>query len=139
MPLPEPHLAGLAVGILAQRLHPWTLLAASWPGHVLGWPLVLGGLALAAWAVRAAGAVDLAGSGSLVVHGPYARSRNPMYVAWTSMYLGVALVVNSAWLMVVSPAVLAWTHLVVRREERALGRRFGDAYAAYASRTPRYV
>lgn len=139
VPLPEPHLGGLAVGILLHLFFPWRLLPAAWIGHAIGWPLAAVAVALIGWQVAAAADVRLDDPDRLVVRGPYARSRNPMYVAWTVLYAGIALVVNTAWPMVLLPAVLALIHIGVLREERALERRFGEQYAAYRRRTRRYL
>jgi protein-S-isoprenylcysteine O-methyltransferase Ste14 len=108
-------------------------------GHALGWPLILAGLGGALWAVSAAGSLDLQRPDQLVVVGPYARSRNPMYVAWTALYLGVSLVLNTAWPPVLLPLVLVWTHVQIRREERDLAGRFGADYREYSLRTRRYL
>ena len=54
IPIPQAHLAGLGTGILLQVVRPWRL---PWPagiGQSAGWPLILAGLWLGAWAVRAA-------------------------------------------------------------------------------------
>ncbi len=139
LPLPEPHLAGLATGIVLQLVTGWRLVRSAVLGHAIGWPLVLAGVGLALWAVVAAGRVHLARPTGLVAGGPYRFSRNPMYVAWTLIYAGVALAMNTAWPFVILPFVLLWMHLVVVREERELQRRFGAEYRAYVSRTGRYV
>jgi protein-S-isoprenylcysteine O-methyltransferase Ste14 len=81
--------------------------------------------------VRTAAAVDLERPDQLVDSGPYAFSRNPMYVGWTLGYVGVALVAGTAWALLFLPAVLVLTHVVVKREERSLERRFGAAYQSY--------
>jgi protein-S-isoprenylcysteine O-methyltransferase Ste14 len=86
---------------------------------------------LSGWAVRAAGEVDLEGPDRLVRGGLYAFSRNPMYVAWTLGYLGVALVAGAVWPLVLLPLVLVATQIVVVGEERSLEHRFGDAYRGY--------
>jgi protein-S-isoprenylcysteine O-methyltransferase Ste14 len=130
---------GLILGILLQVIVPWRLLPHAWIGHVVGWPLVLGGALLAGWAVVVAGEVDVEDPARIVIAGPYAHSRNPMYVAWTGVYVGIAFVLNSVWLLLLLPIVLVLIHLVVLREERALKRRFGAEYAAYRSRTRRYL
>jgi protein-S-isoprenylcysteine O-methyltransferase Ste14 len=138
IPIPEAHLAGLGTGIL-QVVRPWSLPWPAWVGHACGWPLLLAGLWLGAWAVRAAGRVDLERPNQLVDRGPYALSRNPMYLAWTLGYVGVALVAGTAWPLVLLPVVLVVTQVVVLQEERSLERRFGDAYRSYRTSVRRYL
>jgi protein-S-isoprenylcysteine O-methyltransferase Ste14 len=139
VPLPEPHLVGLGVGIPLDVIAPWTVPWPAWIRHGLGWPSILAGLCLAGWAVRAAAEVDMERPDQMVLAGPYALSRNPMYVAWTIVYLGIALVVSTAWLLLLLPAVLSWTHLTVVREERSLEGRFGTAYQGYKTSVRRYL
>jgi len=137
-PLPQPHLVGLAAGVVLSALVPRALIAKPWIGHAVGWPLILSGLSLAAWAVAATEAIDMSDPDALVVGGPYALTRNPMYVAWGVIYLGVTFVVNTFWLLVLFPAVLFVTHRVVLREERHMEGRFGALYRRYKSVVRRY-
>jgi protein-S-isoprenylcysteine O-methyltransferase Ste14 len=139
VPLPETYLVGLGAGILLQVITPWTPYWPAWIGHAVGWPLILAGVWLATWAVRAAADLDLERTDQLVRSGPYARSRNPMYLAWTLVYVGIALVANAAWLLVLLPGVLLATHVVVVREERLLEGRFGAAYRSYKTSVRRYL
>lgn len=139
LPLPEAHLGGLAVGIVLQILFPWRLLPAAWMGHLFGWLFVGVGLFLIAWAVAATAGVDVREPSRLIVRGPYAYGRNPMYGAWTLLYVGIGLLVNTVWPLAVLPVVLLLTHLQVLREERHLDARFGDEYRRYRRRTRRYL
>jgi protein-S-isoprenylcysteine O-methyltransferase Ste14 len=139
IPIPEAHLVGIGTGILLQVITPWSLPWPAWIGHGCGWPLILAGLWLGAWAVRAAARVDLERPNQLVDNGPYAHSRNPMYVAWTAGYMGVALVAGTAWPLLLLPVVLVVTQAMVLREERSLERRFGDAYRSYKASVRRYL
>jgi protein-S-isoprenylcysteine O-methyltransferase Ste14 len=139
VPLPEPHLGGLGGGILLHVAAPWRPPWPAWAGHAAGWPLILAGLWLVAWALRAAGVVDLERPNQLVLKGPYAFSRNPMYVGWTLVYVGIALVVNTVWLLLLLPVVLLVTQIVVVREERSLEGRFGSAYRSYKTSVRRYL
>jgi len=45
-----------------------------------------------------------------------------MYVGWTVLYVGIALVLNTAWPLVLLPVVIMLTHRSVLREERRLSR-----------------
>jgi protein-S-isoprenylcysteine O-methyltransferase Ste14 len=139
IPIPEAHLVGLGTGILLQVVRPWLLPWPAWVGHGCGWPLLIAGSWLGAWAVRAAGRVDLERPNQLVDRGPYAFSRNPMYLAWTFGYVGVALVAGTAWPLLLLPVVLVVTQVEVLREERSLERRFGDAYRSYRTSVRRYL
>jgi protein-S-isoprenylcysteine O-methyltransferase Ste14 len=139
VPIPEAHQVGLGAGILLQVARPWSLPWPAWVGHGCGWPLILAGLGLGAWAVRAAAGVDLERPDQLVDSGPYAFSRNPMYVAWTVGYVGAALVAGTVWPLLLLPVVLAATQVVVMREERSLERRLGAAYRTYRASVRRYL
>jgi protein-S-isoprenylcysteine O-methyltransferase Ste14 len=139
VPLPETHLVGLGVGILLQVIASWRTPWPAWIGLACGWPLILAGLGLAAWGVRAAAGVDLERPDQLVRGGPYAFSRNPMYVASTLVYVGIALVADAVWPLLLLPVVLLVTHIVVVREERSLERRFGIAYRRYKTAVRRYL
>jgi protein-S-isoprenylcysteine O-methyltransferase Ste14 len=130
---------GIGTGILLQFVTPWSLPWPAWIRHGCGWPLILAGLWLGAWAVRAAAGVDLERPNQLVDSGPYAYSRNPMYVAWTLGYVGAAMVAGTAWPLLLLPVVLVVTHVVVLREERSLERYFGAAYRNYKMSVRRYL
>lgn len=139
VPLPKQHLIGLAAGVVLNALVPRALFPKMWIGYAVGWPLILSGLSLAAWAVAAAEDINLEDPDGVVVSGPYSLTRNPMYVAWAAIYIGVTLVANTFWLLALFPAVLFGTHRVVLQEERHLRDRFGPIYSRYASDVRRYL
>lgn len=139
VPIPEPHVSGLVVSAALHSYEPWRITERRGRVRTVGWPLIGAGLLCMGWAVRTAGDTDLEAPRALVSSGPYAFSRNPMYVAWTALYVGIALLSNSLWPFALSPAVLAATHDVVRREERSLARAFGAEYRAYRRAVPRYL
>ena len=58
---------------------------------------------------------------------------------WTLAYVGIALVADAAWPLLLLPVVLAVTHIVIVREERSLERRFGAAYRSYKRSVRRYL
>ena len=77
---------------------------------------------------------------TLVTSGPYRFSRNPMYVALTLVYLGVAGTRNEIWPLLLLPLVLVYVNfLVIPFEERRLDDVFGKAYQAYGARVRRWL
>lgn len=85
--------------------------------------------------------VELEGTASvLVTHGPFAFSRNPMFLSGLTVWLGWALFYGSAVIVLIS--VLLWAvtnYFTVPREERALEGRFGDTYRDYKRKVPRWL
>ncbi len=78
-------------------------------------------------------------SAALITDGPYQLSRNPIYVCYTFLYLGVGFWANSIWPLAFLPLVLWVLHrIVISREEAYLERRFGDVYRAYRHRVRRW-
>lgn len=139
VPLPEPSLAGMAAGYGLHRVWPIELPGPVGPLRVMGWSLVASGAALNAWSVRAASAVDLANPDRLVSEGPYATSRNPMYLGWALIHGGAALAVSSVWMLSTLPLSAARLHREVRREERELLALFGEDFERHRAAVPRYV
>lgn len=75
----------------------------------------------------------------LLVRGPYAFTRNPMYLSVLTIWLGWALFYGSVAIFVACG--VGWvlvTFLVVPWEERELEARFGEAYLRYKNTVPRW-
>ena len=139
IPIPEAHVGLLAAGIIMHVFLPWRFFLKSWMGHVVGWPIVVAGLSLASWTVYIIKDMKIENPSRIVTTGPYARSRNPMYLAWTLINSGIAFIVNTIWPVAFLPGVLIYTHFfVVLHEERQLERKFGDEYRQYRTRVRRY-
>ena len=80
------------------------------------------------------------GTTQLVTSGPYAFSRNPIYLGNTIAFAGAALAFDMLWLVIVLPLVtLAVQRLAIEREERHLAKVFGGAWEAYRRRVRRWV
>lgn len=141
VPIPEPHLAALATAALVHAIAPARLPFGRRTGHLVGWPMVAGGVALAAWAVKSASAagVSVDRPSQLVETGAYAVSRNPMYVAWSVGLVGLGVVTRSAWMLIGAVLASAAVHREVLREEATLEHAFGAEYHAYRAATPRYL
>jgi protein-S-isoprenylcysteine O-methyltransferase Ste14 len=77
---------------------------------------------------------------NLVVSGPYGLVRNPMYVAGSLFFCGLAVLADSGVLLLYALlALVVYYPVLVRLEERALRHRFGRAYDAYCARVPRWL
>ena len=132
-------MVGVVAGIALHLFVPLRLMPMAWIGHAVGWPLAVAGVLFAAWAVRVVEDMNIEAPTRIISTGPYALSRNPMYVAWTLVNLGVALIGNMAWPVIFLPAVLIYTHFfAILREERFLDQEFGDEYRQYRARVRRY-
>ena len=71
---------------------------------------------------------------------PYSFTRNPMYVAMTVIYIGIAIFFNSLWPFLLLPLViLVMQRGVIEREERYLEGKFGSDYVDYRSRVRRWL
>ena len=147
--VPPPAIFAIA-GLLAWGLH--TRLAFTIDGggaglvqQSLGAIAVAAGLAVIVWAgitlTRSHTTLrpDHAAS-HLVTTGPYAMTRNPIYLGLTIAFLGVALIVNSGWMIVLLPFVMiVVAAFVIAREERHLQDKFGGAFETYARRVRRWL
>lgn len=143
-PPPLLYLGFLAAGLGLDWLWPAALLpqAVQYP---LGAALVASGAAIMAAALRRfrKAATDFRThrpATALVTGGPYRLSRNPIYIALTLFYLGLAVVADSPWaLALVVPLLAVMRYGVVGREERYLESKFGEPYREYKARVRRWL
>jgi protein-S-isoprenylcysteine O-methyltransferase Ste14 len=111
----------------------------------LGDCLLVAGLALHVWSNVSLARSEAGGGATpawLVVAGPYKYVRNPIYLAGITLLFGPCFL-YPAWRSVdlLAPiSALTIFHLwVVRSEEPALRRRFGDSYEDYCRHVPRWI
>jgi len=101
---------------------------------VWGIPISLCGLALRAWAAGC-----LSKNQQLATGGPYAYTRNPLYVGTLLVAAGLAVASRSTGLAILFAAVFLLVYLpVIQNEEQHLRKLFPE-YAAYAQRVPALV
>lgn len=136
IPLPAETLVGVVAAVLVQRVRPLRLPVHARPA---GFVLAGGGLAVVAAAWRERGPGSLEEPEALVTTGLHAVSRNPMYLGFTAVHLGLAVATRNGWMVATCPVSAALVHRWVLREERWLHERFGDEYDAYRIRVPRYL
>jgi protein-S-isoprenylcysteine O-methyltransferase Ste14 len=77
---------------------------------------------------------------AIVKTGPYRFSRNPIYLAFSLLQLGLAVWVGSWWLVAtLAGAVAIVNYVVIPREERYLEARFGTEYRDYKATVRRWL
>ncbi|MDY6950866.1 MAG: isoprenylcysteine carboxylmethyltransferase family protein [Thermodesulfobacteriota bacterium] len=77
---------------------------------------------------------------TLVTHGAYRFSRNPMYVGGSAFFLGIGLAVGSLWMLAAYLPLACYLSLwVIPREEDYMERTYGDQYRKYSAKVRRWV
>ena len=144
--LPPPLIYGLFLGA-AWLLHAMLPLAVPrnlWT-HYFGWGLIDAGLLLMLWAGllmlwRRTTVNPYGRPKRLLEEGPFRLSRNPIYLADTLVYSGVALLWGSLWPWLLLPAVMiSMQRGVIANEENLLAEWFGEDYRAYCRRVRRWL
>lgn len=121
---------GYAAGMLAwvfQFRGPWSVLESTWITFL-----------------KLFGRIPLETAGGrtepLVVAGPYAWVRHPLYSGVDGLTFGIALLVDHPWAYLGAVALGLWFLVVLAPfEERELRALFGPAYADYMRRTRRFL
>ncbi len=73
------------------------------------------------------------------VHGLYKISRNPMYVAALLAYAGITILTLNILLTILLIIMIVLHHMMIRAEEKACAKHFGEQYEKYMENTPRYL
>jgi protein-S-isoprenylcysteine O-methyltransferase Ste14 len=140
------HVAAIAIGFLVEWAVPVQV-----GGRGFGIVRITGCILLAiAGALIASAAKVMIGAGTtpnptrpstvIVTNGPFRFTRNPMYLAWELICIGVGLLANALWPMAMAvPAAIVTRRLVIDKEERYLDQKFGTAYLNYKSRVRRWL
>ncbi len=75
----------------------------------------------------------------LMTTGPYAYTRNPMYVAELALWLGWATLFGSLFTLLGFVVLTVVIILILPWEERGLERQFGEIYRQYQARVSRWL
>jgi len=140
-------LGALPIGFLLDRLLrlPFPVPGIDLVLWIIGGPVILIGLALAAVGIRnfsraATPVRSIKPTRALVTTGIHGRTRNPIYLGMFIIYGGIGVAAQSSWTLILTlPLALTIRYGVVAREEAYLARRFGDAYRDYQARVRRWL
>ena len=146
-PPPLITLVAVLIGVLLQRVAPMNILPDDLRviGREIGWIVLVLAIALGVWSV---GLFARAGTTwnpvrpttALVLHGPYRFTRNPMYLALTTIGVGAAIAVGTLWMWLVPVLLFVLDNFVIIPfEERNIERQFGPEFADYRARVRRWI
>ena len=144
LPPPLIYVAIFGLGLLLQQIAPLAMPLIL-PVRIAAILLIAAGVLLTAWANllfrrNHTSMVPVRPTNALVIQGPYRLTRNPMYLGLLCIYIGAALWFGAVWALILTPlVVLAVYLLAIAKEERYLGRKFGDAYRQYRTLVRRWL
>jgi protein-S-isoprenylcysteine O-methyltransferase Ste14 len=141
------YLSAAAVGVVAQRVMPmpWVESDLASALQILGAALVAAAIALdvttlATFRKHKTTVMPNKAATNLITSGPFAWSRNPIYVGNTALVLGAGFYFGNVWLVGLAfVAAFITQKLAVEREEKHLAAKFGDVWESYAARVRRWV
>lgn len=135
-------LAALALG----RLHPIGVVHSNgWAPWIAGSSFIILAVSLDLWAVktlidRKTTILPHRGSSHLVTCGPFRLTRNPIYLGYTFVMVGLGLIMLNPWFFIMAIiATTITTAFAVRYEELHLHSRFGFEFERYCRKTSRWI
>jgi protein-S-isoprenylcysteine O-methyltransferase Ste14 len=141
---PVIYLSTIALGIVTHLVWPVALVPRGLAAPV-GVMITLTAVVLFISAVRTFRAAGTPIPGNrptttIVRTGPYRFTRNPIYLAFSLLQLGLSFWVNSVALVItLAPAVALMSFVVIPREERYLEARFPVEYLPYKASVRRWL
>lgn len=106
----------------------------SWPWIAAGCAFVAAGLA-----VRAAASGHIRKNRELTTTGPYAYTRNPLYLGSILIAVGFAVAARNLWIALAAVGMFIAIYLPVVRAEEQYLRSVFEGYGQYASHVPRFL
>lgn len=126
------------VMLLFENANVWSLIT--------GFLIALAGEAFRLWGVSWAGSetrtTGTVGGTFLIISGPFAHVRNPLYVGNILMYTGLGIMSYALfpWLQIAGFIFFSVQyHFIVKEEEGYLKKTFGEEYHNYLQNVPRFI
>ncbi|MFC5583679.1 methyltransferase family protein [Nitratireductor kimnyeongensis] len=143
---PVIYLSAIAIAATLGIFYPLTWLGSPLADilFAIGCLLIVGFVILDVQAMRTLHRAETAilpthGADALVTSGPFAISRNPIYLGNSMLLAGIALVTGNPWfLLLLAFACFLTQKLAIEPEERHLTMRFGKKYRDYQKRVRRW-
>jgi protein-S-isoprenylcysteine O-methyltransferase Ste14 len=141
---PRLYLASLVLGLILHFLWPVSLgLPAAFRfsigPFVTAFGVLVVGVAIRGFKAAGTNVPTIKPATALVTDGLHRISRNPIYIGLSLIYVGIAVMANSLWVLGLLVPILVVIHYgVVLREERYLEERFAEEYRRYKSSVRRW-
>lgn len=142
--LSPPYHIGLLLGLLLHYVKPLRILESD-ALLLLGVSLIIISLVLFAVSLRsfakANTSIDPRKETTFIVSsGPYKFSRNPIYLSYSILYLGITAFFNDFWFLILLVPILIIVHYgVIKREEYYLTKKFGEKYIKHKKSVRRWM
>lgn len=106
----------------------------NWTSLLAGFAIVIAGIL-----VRAVASGHIRKNAALATTGPYAYTRNPLYLGSIIIALGFIVAARNVWIGVATLAMFTFIYLPVIKAEETYLRSTFPGYAGYASQVPRLL
>jgi protein-S-isoprenylcysteine O-methyltransferase Ste14 len=113
---------------------------------IIGFAIAISGELIRFWGVSWAGSETRTTGGVggtyLIISGPFAFVRNPLYVGNILLYIGIGIMSWSLFPYLQMVAILFFAvqyHFIVLEEEKYLKEKFGETYSNYVKNVPRFI
>ncbi|MEX0931229.1 MAG: isoprenylcysteine carboxylmethyltransferase family protein [Candidatus Paceibacterota bacterium] len=132
------------IGTVLQLLVPLYIFPVGLARFAIGGLLIILGISFLSWAMNTLRNADTAihpdhTTNSVVVEGPFKFTRNPMYVSFSVVYLGLTALINTWWMAFFFPLIIPILfYAVISREEEYLKEKFGAQYEQYQQSVGRW-
>ncbi|HEY2375596.1 MAG TPA: isoprenylcysteine carboxylmethyltransferase family protein [Gemmatimonadaceae bacterium] len=141
---PLVYLGALVLGLVLHLVFPITVVR-TFANAPIGLIIILVAVLLFLASVRTFRAAGTPVPGNrpttaIVRSGPYSFSRNPIYLAFSLLLLGISIWIRAGWLLVTLAAAIGiMSFVVIPREERYLEARFPGDYMPYKASVRRWL
>ena len=134
----------MLVGVGLHWIHPVHFIAQGWRLSLA--ILFIGiGMSISLYCVRTFKRKDVdvkpwKATSRLITTGIYRLSRNPIYLSFALVNLGIAFAADSLWIMLMTiPFIAVMDRYVIAKEERYLEHKVRAEYRAYQAQTRRWI
>ena len=138
------YLAGILIGAVLEYIWPLTFLTAvlrfTFGPFIIIFSFALFGFALREFSRSSTSPEYAKETTKIITTGPFSYSRNPIYLSFTLLSIGIAIVSGSIWIFAMTvPTITVIYHFVILKEEQYLEKKFGGKYTKYKYSVRRWL